>query len=135
MDKHCKPKPCKAYRELPGGQFSQGKTCFHNRESCSHYRDPIFITGISLKTLYFPLLSYLQIARKFYSYHRVFLAICKYLRVSPHHTQSSPLRSNIGFLCDSCSPFFIDIAENTYGKPVNLCKHLQCNTWSSRVLR
>ena len=29
---HCKPKPCKAHRELPVSQFSQGKTCFHYRE-------------------------------------------------------------------------------------------------------
>ena len=43
---HCKPKPCKAYRELPVSQFSQGKTCFHYREPlfslqgpCFHYRD------------------------------------------------------------------------------------------------
>ena len=26
----------------------QGKTCFHYREPCSHCRDPVFITGISL---------------------------------------------------------------------------------------
>ena len=26
---HCKTKPCKAYRELPVSQFSQGKNCFH----------------------------------------------------------------------------------------------------------
>ena len=43
---HCKPKPCKAYRELPVSQFSQGKTCFHYREPlfslqgpCFHYKD------------------------------------------------------------------------------------------------
>ena len=29
---HCKPKPCKAYRELPISQFSQGKTCFQHRD-------------------------------------------------------------------------------------------------------
>ena len=46
---HCKPKPCKAYRELPVSQFSQGKTCFHYREPCSHCRDPAFIRGISLQ--------------------------------------------------------------------------------------
>ena len=48
----CKPKPCKAYMELPVRQFSQGKTCFHYREplfslqgSCIHYRDfPVRIT-------------------------------------------------------------------------------------------
>ena len=45
---HCKPKPCKAYRELPVSQFSQGKPCFHYREPCSHCRDPVFITEISL---------------------------------------------------------------------------------------
>ena len=45
-DQHCKPKPCKTYRELPVSQFSQGKTCFHYREPlislqgpCFHYRD------------------------------------------------------------------------------------------------
>ena len=43
---HCKPKPCKAYRELPVSQFSLGKTSFHYREPlfslqgpCFHYRD------------------------------------------------------------------------------------------------
>ena len=43
---HCKPKPCKAYRELPVSQFSQGNPCFHYREPlfslqgpCFHYRD------------------------------------------------------------------------------------------------
>jgi hypothetical protein len=43
---HCKPKPCKAYRELPVSQFPQRKTCFHYREPlfplqgpCFHYRD------------------------------------------------------------------------------------------------
>ena len=43
---HCKAKPCKAYREHPVSQFSQGKTCFHYREPlfslqgpCFHYRD------------------------------------------------------------------------------------------------
>ena len=42
---HCKPKPCKAYRELPVSQFPQGKTCFHYRGTlfslqgpCFHYR-------------------------------------------------------------------------------------------------
>ena len=45
---HCKPKPCKAYRELPVSQFSQGKTYFHCRDPCSHCRVPVFITGISL---------------------------------------------------------------------------------------
>ena len=29
---HCKPKPCKAYRELPVSQFSQGKPGFHYRD-------------------------------------------------------------------------------------------------------
>ena len=56
---HCKPKPCKAYRELPVSQFSQGKTCFHYREPCSHCRDSVFITGISLQT---PLLPFYRIA-------------------------------------------------------------------------
>ena len=51
---HCKPKPCKAYRELPVSQFSQGKTCFHYREPCSHCRDPVFITGISLQNPVLP---------------------------------------------------------------------------------
>ena len=43
---HCKPKPCKAYRELPVSQFPQGKPCIHYREPlfslqgpCFHYRD------------------------------------------------------------------------------------------------
>ena len=45
--------------------------------------------------------------------------------IPPQHTQSFPLRS-IGFLCDSYSPFSIDIAGKTYGHPVNPCKHLQC---------
>ena len=48
---NCKPKPCKAYRELPVRQFSQVKTCFHYKEPCSHCRDPVFIP---CKTLYFP---------------------------------------------------------------------------------
>ena len=54
MKTHCKPKPCKAYRELPVSQFSQGKTCFHYREPCSHYRDPVVITGISLQNSVLP---------------------------------------------------------------------------------
>ena len=53
---HCKPKPCKAYRELPVSQFSLGKTCFHYREPCSHCRDPVFITRISLQN---PVLPYM----------------------------------------------------------------------------
>ena len=32
LSTHCKPKPCKPYRELPVSQFSQGKTCFHYRD-------------------------------------------------------------------------------------------------------
>ena len=43
---HCKPKPCKAHRELPVSQFPQGKPCFHYRGPlfslqgpCFHYRD------------------------------------------------------------------------------------------------
>ena len=50
---HCKPKPCKTYRELPISQFPQGKTCFDYRGAlfslqgpCSHYR----------VSLYFPVL-------------------------------------------------------------------------------
>ena len=50
----CKPKPCKAYRELSLSQFSQGKPCFHYREPCSHCRDPVFITGISLQNPVLP---------------------------------------------------------------------------------
>ena len=42
---HCTPKPCKAYRELPVSQFSQGITCFHYRKPCSHCKDPVLITG------------------------------------------------------------------------------------------
>ena len=38
---HCKPKPCKAYRELPVSQFSQGKPV-------SLLGTPVLITGISL---------------------------------------------------------------------------------------
>ena len=34
--------------QLSQGQLSQGKTCFHYREHCSHCRDPVFVTGISL---------------------------------------------------------------------------------------
>ena len=57
---HCKPKPCKAYRELPVSQFSKGKPCFHYREHvfslqgpCFHYRDyPVnpftFLLGIAV---------------------------------------------------------------------------------------
>ena len=49
---HCKPKPCKAHRELPVSQFPQENICFHYRESlfslqgsCIHYRDfPVRIT-------------------------------------------------------------------------------------------
>jgi hypothetical protein len=45
---HCKPKPYKAYRELPVSQFTQGKTCFH-------YREPLFsLQGFPCKPLYFP---------------------------------------------------------------------------------
>ena len=55
---HCKPKPCKAYRELPVSQFSQGKTCFRYRKPCSHCRDTASITGISRKTLYFDVQDY-----------------------------------------------------------------------------
>ena len=51
---HCKPKPCKIYRELPLSQFSQEQTFFHYREPCSHCRDPVFITGISLQTPVLP---------------------------------------------------------------------------------
>ena len=51
---HCKPKPCKAYREFPVSQFSQGKPCFHYREPCSHCRDPVSITGIFLKNPVLP---------------------------------------------------------------------------------
>ena len=51
---HCKPKPCKAYRELPVSQLSQGKPCFHYMEPCSHCRDPVFITGISLENPVLP---------------------------------------------------------------------------------
>ena len=40
--------------ELPVSQFLQGKTCFHNREPCSHCRDPVFITGLSLQTPVLP---------------------------------------------------------------------------------
>ena len=44
---HCKPKPCKAYRELPVSQFSQEKNCFH-------YREPLFSLQGPCKPLYFP---------------------------------------------------------------------------------
>ena len=54
---HCKPKPCKAYRELPVSQFSQGKTCFQYREPLA----PVLIAGslfslqgFPCKPLYFP---------------------------------------------------------------------------------
>jgi hypothetical protein len=39
---HCKPKPCKAYKELPVSQFSQGKTCFHYREPLFSLQGPYF---------------------------------------------------------------------------------------------
>ena len=45
---HCKPKPCRAYRELPVSQFSQGKPCFHYREPLFSLQGSVFITGISL---------------------------------------------------------------------------------------
>ena len=61
---HCKPKSCRqcrAYRELPLSQFSQGKPCFHYREPCFHCRDPLneniffhlenFLTGKTLFSL------------------------------------------------------------------------------------
>ena len=51
---HCKPKPCKAYREFPVSQFPQGKPAFITWEPCSHCRFPVLITGFSL---YFPVLS------------------------------------------------------------------------------
>ena len=35
---HCKPKPCKAYRELPVSQFSQGKNFITG--------NPVLIAGI-----------------------------------------------------------------------------------------
>ena len=44
----------KVYRELPVSQFSKGKTCFHYRKPCSHCRDPVFITGISLQNPVLP---------------------------------------------------------------------------------
>jgi hypothetical protein len=51
---HCKHKPCKAYRELPVIQFSQGKTVFITG-------NPVLIAGILFslqgfpcKPLYFP---------------------------------------------------------------------------------
>ena len=50
MVQHCKAKPYKAYRELPVSQFpSQAKTYFHSREPCSHCRNPVFNSGISLQ--------------------------------------------------------------------------------------
>ena len=44
----CKPHPCNENRDFPLKFFSQEKTCFHYREPCSHCRDPVFFTGISL---------------------------------------------------------------------------------------
>ena len=41
-DLHCKPKTCKAYRELPVSQFSQGKPCFHYREPLFTLQGPCF---------------------------------------------------------------------------------------------
>ena len=68
---HCKPKPCRAYRELPVSQFSQGKTCFHYREPCFHCRDPVFITGISLQTPVLPCTGLQGIERDFiYLWHQ-----------------------------------------------------------------
>ena len=31
-------------------------------------------------------------------------------------------------------PFSIDIAEITYGNPVNPCKHLQCNSFLQEII-
>ena len=39
---HCKPKPCKAHRELPVSQFSQEKHCFHYREPLFSLQGPCF---------------------------------------------------------------------------------------------
>ena len=39
---HCKPKPCKAYRELPVSQLPQGKPCFHYREPLFSLQGPCF---------------------------------------------------------------------------------------------
>ena len=39
---HWKPKPCKAYMELPVSQFPQGKTCFHYRELLVSTQGPCF---------------------------------------------------------------------------------------------
>ena len=47
-DVHCKPKPCKAYRELSVTFFYREKPVFITGNPCSHYRVPVFITGISL---------------------------------------------------------------------------------------
>ena len=40
--------PCNENMVFPVKFFSQGKTCFHYKEPCTHCRDPVFITGISL---------------------------------------------------------------------------------------
>ncbi len=51
---HCKPKPFKAYRELPVSRIPQGNPYFHYREPLFSLQVPVFITGISCKPLYFP---------------------------------------------------------------------------------
>ena len=37
---HCKPKPCKAHREIPVSQFPQGKTFFHYRAPLISFQGP-----------------------------------------------------------------------------------------------
>ena len=65
---HCKPKPCKAHRELPVSQFPLGITCFHYRDfpvnPCTSLlgiavrENPVFITGMGLQWNYRIALNY-----------------------------------------------------------------------------
>ena len=62
---HCKPKPCKAHRELSVSIFPHGKPFFHYREPllslkgpCFHYRDfPVSpsnsLLGIAVCSIFF----------------------------------------------------------------------------------
>ena len=51
---HCKPEPCKAYRELPVSQFSQGKPVFITRNPLLIVGFLFSLQGFPCKPLYFP---------------------------------------------------------------------------------
>ena len=82
---HCKPKPCKAYKEHPVSQFSQGNTCSHYREPlfslqgpCFHYRDfPVNPCTSMLKIAV--CLCYLNLRRLFFP--QFFLKALKYIMI------------------------------------------------------